>query len=972
MSHLIAETTIRTSPDMFSRLEALVRGSPAVIPPADRAGALSYLHDARVRAELSDVARMEGGSLGSTQISVDTEEMWKMMADKMYGGKDVVGLAVREALQNGVDAIRNLALFAAVNTVTVNEARRLLDDPEAVSRFTIFLDPKRRIYGTRKQVMDERDRILAEGGGFFSVFWKEEWVEGEGASATLVVEDNGIGMDQATLVGKFLRLAASGKAGGGDVGLAGGFGVAKAVIFGASTTRDLEITTRNIRAVTTPGTLKVNLYSAPMTNGTRIEIRKVKAEQRTGIFGRHNYGSPEHRIRTLLSACYTPDVTLSLNGEVVPPLFPSRGEVIPLPTAPGYEGTIKARLHKRDAKGDPLTGWVPGTIFVRLHGQPQFAMYDYNQDVGDISVEDDKGNEISTYPGIKTAVVVDLETSTGPKEDNYPFNAARDAFSTTLGEVISSITSYTRQIRSDHDEASRKFKGKSKAEVFDTFLPEEEEDGEGPAATLEAIFGDKDFRDAMKALSGKVGEFYKELEKSGSAAADRGAVGHGTAGDIGEGREHYTSWRDMGEVMAGADPSTPEGVKAIGEVAEKAVTELSDGGVIAHRVQSILDMMKEGYVPTKEEALAVAGVLGKALQRQRDRSDRGSPTKAGAVEIRVGIETLEKLREAAGMTEEEFWSAGTDGTPAETPAPGEKPKRKKRERINPFGALGALKINLKEYDKEKAKAFRRNAKRWVPYLTLWAVTTRLIAEESHVTIPFTPGFILENMARAMASRETTSTGRDHYLILINPDGYSDYVEAHKERPFAIAGYLHTLACHELSHLPTLGTFDNPDQAHGQEFIREREALGVDTAHLLPLLELAVVKILPNVTRVAVPGEARESSTKVKSLEAMLARVRRENQEAGVRAKAAQQEAAGLRGELLAANQIASAVIGDLREVAHRLRLMDDYAHFRSWLLTSPASAAILGALPPVALVGFLEKHPQGLAEAMELLKRKAG
>jgi hypothetical protein len=64
------------------------------------------------------------------------------------------------------------------------------------------------------------------------------------------------------------------------------------------------------------------------------------------------------------------------------------------------------------------------------------------------------------------------------------------------------------------------------------------------------------------------------------------------------------------------------------------------------------------------------------------------------------------------------------------------------------------------------------------------------------------------------------------------------VKAHRERPLALAAFLHGVAVHELTHLDGLMW-----EGHTEEFVSRREDLGAATAHLLPAIAVLATKLL---------------------------------------------------------------------------------------------------------------------------------
>ena len=117
---------------------------------------------------------------------------------------------------------------------------------------------------------------------------------------------------------------------------------------------------------------------------------------------------------------------------------------------------------------------------------------------------------------------------------------------------------------------------------------------------------------------------------------------------------------------------------------------------------------------------------------------------------------------------------------------------------------------------------------------MWDAALRMIAAEASVRRRFKPGFILNDEYTGMAEAR-----RGHVpVIYLHPDRLAEVMKAHRERPMAVAGFLHGVACHELTHLD-----GRMGQGHNEAFVTSREQLGRDTAHLLPAIAVLVQKVL---------------------------------------------------------------------------------------------------------------------------------
>lgn len=188
-------------------------------------------------------------------------------------------------------------------------------------------------------------------------------------------------------------------------------------------------------------------------------------------------------------------------------------------------------------------------------------------------------------------------------------------------------------------------------------------------------------------------------------------------------------------------------------------------------------------------------------------------------------------------------------------APGVEAKRRGR---NPFGAAAGLRISRNDYPRERARAFKRAARRWLKPLVLWDTTLKMVAAAGGIDRRFKPGFILQNGTIGMVEKRPD---RDA-VIYVHPDRFAEAVKENRERPLAVAAFLHGVAVHELTHLDgRLG------EGHSEAFISAREDLGRRTAHLLPALSVLAIRLL------GLPPPKDESRALVERLERQLKKAR---------------------------------------------------------------------------------------------------
>ena len=135
---------------------------------------------------------------------------------------------------------------------------------------------------------------------------------------------------------------------------------------------------------------------------------------------------------------------------------------------------------------------------------------------------------------------------------------------------------------------------------------------------------------------------------------------------------------------------------------------------------------------------------------------------------------------------------------------------------------------------------------------------------------------------------TTSSASGTNVVYLHPDRFAQVVKAHKQRPLAIAAFMHGVACHELTHLD-----GRMGEGHSEEYVAAREDLGHATGHLLPAIAVLVTKVLglklkPNAEQKQIARLERQlerarskakgskrAQVEVTKLEAELERARRE-------------------------------------------------------------------------------------------------
>jgi len=671
--------------------------------------------------------------------------MWRYFTTSVYQSGDLPTLATREALQNASDAIK-----AAV-----------------------------------------RSRKTRAGTGRFEVTWDRE-------RRSLSWTDNGIGMDTSTILEKFLSLGESGKSDAGDSEeAAGGFGVAKAVILGTSTSFSWELHSRDNLAVSKGADRDVEVFDAPFLQGTRITIFDVdEAFGQTWDYARQEYVGLLDRLRELLAANDLKGITLVLNGQEVRPMFSRRGGSRVSLAGSWGRGTEAAVKAYRRPPGDRQ-----GAYYVRLGGLFQFK------------APSQRGN-------LKADVVIDLTTTARPGVSAYPLNAARDGLQ---GRALWTLRDLVDEVERENESVGRSLED----EVFD---PDSDDAGERAGATRLAeltaeAFADDDFQKALAQAAGGIADFYAERVKDPGVQAPVASLAPaGTKARRAEDGPTRGVVLPPGLKLAAAAsplepdveaPSSPaDGARTLRAVLEAAHQVAEDAGghfptvILSAEVVRVLDRAEAGEELNEDDVATVQ----RAVEAATDTAV--APSGGG-------------LLQAAAVSQAGDTALGAFRLD-------ERADQRRKRKQNPFGRLAGLRISRKNYDRRKAGRFKKGFQRWIPHLTAWDATLRLVAAEARIRRRFKPGFVLDDELLGL----TTSTPRGHAVVYIHPDRLAQVVKAHKQRPLAIAAYLHGVACHELTHLD-----GRMGEGHSEEYVAAREDLGHATGHLLPAIAVMVTKVL---------------------------------------------------------------------------------------------------------------------------------
>ena len=659
-----------------------------------------------------------------------------------------------------------------------------------------------------------RARKTRAGKGRFTVTWDPD-------RRALSWEDNGIGMDAETILDKFLSLGESGKGQAGDSEeAAGGFGVAKAVILGTSPSFRWELHSRDNLAVSEGADRDVTIYDAPFLQGTRITIFDVAPDfDEVWDYARQEYVPLLDRLRELLAANDLPGVRLTLNGEEVRPLFSRRGGSRVRVEGSWGHGTEAAIKAYRRPPGDRLGGY-----FVRLNGLFQFK-------------------ESARRGNLKADVVVDLTTTVRPGEPGYPLNAARDALQDRARWAFNDLV---EEVERENESVGRSLED----EVYD---PDSDDAGERRGAAeigdlAAEAFADEAFQKALAEAAGGIADFYAERAKDAGVESPVASLAPaGSRARPAEDQPTRGAVLPPGMQLAVtptpveddvAAPSASAGaarkLRAVLEAADRVEEDASGlpGVVLTDRVVQALDRAEAGEALGPIEVVVLQGAADKAADTSLQ------PGGGGLLQAATVSRAADQALHRFAVT------------------PDAEPRR--RTKRNPFGRLAGLRISKKNYDRRRAYRFKKRFQRWMPHLTAWDATLRLVVGEARIRRKFKPGFVLDDELLGL----TATTGSGRAVVYIHPDRLDQVVKAHKHRPLAIAAYLHGVACHELTHLD-----GRMGQGHSEEFVSAREDLGHATGHLLPAIAVLVQNVL------GLPVKPSEADKRIARLERQLARAK---------------------------------------------------------------------------------------------------
>ena len=635
------------------------------------------------------------------------------------------------------------------------------------------------------------------------------------------------------------------------------------------------------------GSIGFKLYAAPMRQGVQITVRDVPTAD-VYNWGTSSWENLETRVRRVLALSNVPDVTLKLNGRVVEPIFPARrGSPLPAQDArnwgPLTEVRVKSHLRK--------AGSGSGAFYVRLNGLYQFMT--------------------SADTPIPMDVTVDVNTRLRPQviEPPYPFNVSRDAFN----DRSAARTAYRETVR----EITREAASSARPREYDTLIGDEGDDREREGAQLVAnelasVLEHPDVKAALGDLLGVAGEMYTAENARMHDPGDEDSEDIEDAPMGSPDKDPYEGFRGA---IAAPKAGARKGLQQLGE-AITAIVGQDQNALVAEGVRALV----AGVVPSGDaiaEILTVVHAAPEAVAADPNRTGE-SPVAVAAAATQVS-DTLMDLSQQVEVSPE-----------AEV-------KIKKARAVSPFGSAAMVKISRIHFERAEARKFLKDVGRFLPLLAAWDITLRVIGAEAKIRIPFRPGFVLDDTVRGVCLSEGTVGSVKNFVLLHPLAGplvlYFQRGGRSKVTPQRIAAYLHSVACHEMAHLPVIGHGGKP-HGHDEAWAIQREDLGVATHHLLPALERAVTVAL-------FPGKAAADVAVSKTPRGY---------------KKLERELRATRSKLDALTRSQT----PLHEVAEKLGRLAQYGDFRRFLQSAPAVQGRSGA----EILAAIDRNPRALAEVM--------
>lgn len=734
--------------------------------------------------------------------SVDPTQVWQYFTTNTYSSKDLPLLAVREALQNSVDAIRKAVKLGQIKKgeghfeVTVDRSRKSLTfkdngtgmDKSILQVFlTIAKSPKREeaikageLNATIDLKVRKYKRDVGTGNGAFYVrlngllqFTKKK----DPYSNNPLKED--YLLDYTTS------------------GATGGFGVAKAVILGCSTTFDWDLRTQTFlmtgQQVKEGALVQTGL---PYFRGVELTVYNLDYFD----YAPGDYRTIEDRIRNLLALNDLPDITLTLNGEKVTPYFAGRRGTLMPENADTIDETGQT-IRAYDLAGLRGGSGVPGTV-------------------------------------------------------DYPFNLGRDRFNSETTEyAFDKFRAFCqkeepKKVR-DEDEIHdpRKSKAKPGHEEIQEQIAKILNDDAVKALVQAGAKVARDFRKAQE----KDSEIKSKAQAKAESREQRAEEKAGT------GPSSYVPHevKPTAYVPREVTPTERAMDAAVDQEAEIKIAEQkeADPEEIFQSKLTVLSNYLSAYYELAGAKYYDRQPVGVCVRLLRDWAGfgwLGSYVQVSYYDVKDLYDALDVIQKNAakpgvgGINFVLSVEAALEDVLRDLLAARKVSKldidEVKRTRLsgNPFGAFAGLYIRRKgflnregKYNSAGVMKFKKNYAKYLPALVLWDQLLRMVIDTyGQVYDDIYPGFVLDDDAVAMYIPQIAT-------IAINPFFFKQAKESYNNSR-DLAAYLHGTICHELAHaIQGVGHGDG----HDEQFSIKREDIAFNTYPLIPAFSRLLSEVL---------------------------------------------------------------------------------------------------------------------------------
>ena len=672
--------------------------------------------------------------------------MWELLTKNTYESKDLPLLAVREALQNSRDAINKAV-----------EQRKI---KKGEGRFDVVVDRTQnalifRDNGTGMDAKiiqsflsigesDKYNEALARGDFDASISlavrrYKRGLNANDGAyyirlNGLLQFQQPKKSYDKTLDYDYTLDYATS--------GTTGGFGVAKAVILGCSADRSWEIRTQDLFATSEQLNKQEPIETdMPYVAGVELTVFKVPHFDRVtyqdsyGYTIVEDYDPIEVRIRKMLSLNNLPDVTLTLNGEVVTPYFDGRrGMTVDL-DSPGLSA-LQGRSGVPGTEGYPFN-----TGRDKFNTRAELRAFDSFRDFCEkkVTVKEDKEDEMYDPRASSTMP---------PEQEEIQKKVAEALGDADVLSIVQAGAKVARDFRNEQAAGGeRKLGAKLKAQV--------REEKAGDVAS-----------DHVPETPQNPQRVATPTEKAMDRALDQGD----------EIREAEQRRVDPTEIYRISVTVLTDYLKAYNEIAsKKRYSEI-------HR--DVFSVLAEQLRRPYRLYLADLNLLYQALDTVQDNAAR---PEVGGISFALSVESaltdvLNDLLRFGLVDQYDIDDA-----------------KRQRLFGNPFGAFAGLLISRKQflnkdgkYNSEGARKFKKEYAKYLPVLVLWDQLLRMVIDTyGQVTGRVYPGFVLNDDVIAIYIPKISTIGVNPFFFKEAKKGYNNSRD--------LAAYLHGLICHELAH-----------------------------------------------------------------------------------------------------------------------------------------------------------------------------